>query len=185
VEALHLVCGARRPQLKRNPLGGNQEISEVKASVFVGTSLDGFIARPNGALDFLDAGGNEPHGYDEFMATVDALVIGRHTFDTVLGFGGWAYGRKKVFVLSTRSLPQLPAGAVVERLPGEPLAIVAQLEARGIQHVCRWRHHNSAFPASRVDSADHYHTRACVDRGRDTFVRSTAARHPATAYRDT
>ena len=106
----------------------------MKASVFVGTSLDGFIARPNGALDFLDAGGNEPHGYDEFMATVDALVIGRHTFETVLGFGGWAYGKKKVFVLSTRPLPQLPPGAVVERLAGEPQAIVAQLEARGIQH---------------------------------------------------
>lgn len=118
----------------RDSLGSNQEISEVKASVFVGTSLDGFIARPNGALDFLDAGGNEPHGYDEFMATVDALVIGRHTFDTVLGFGGWAYGKKKVFVLSTRPLPQVPAGAVVERLAGEPLAIVAQLEARGVQH---------------------------------------------------
>ena len=104
------------------------------ASVFVGTSLDGFIARPNGALDFLDAGGNEPHGYDEFMASVDALVIGRHTFDTVLGFGGWAYGKKPVFVLSTRPLPPVPAGAVVERLAGEPAAIVAQLEARGVQH---------------------------------------------------
>ena len=106
----------------------------MKASVFVGTSLDGFIARPNGTFDFLDAGGNESHGYDEFMATVDALVIGRHTFETVLGFGGWAYGKKKVFVLSTRPLPQVPADAVVERLAGEPPAIVAQLEARGIQH---------------------------------------------------
>lgn len=106
----------------------------MKASVFVGTSLDGFIARPNGALDFLDAGGNEPHGYDEFMASVDALVIGRHTFDTVLGFGGWAYGKKPVFVLSNRPLPPVPPGAVVERLAGEPAAIVAQLEARGVRH---------------------------------------------------
>ena len=46
------------------------------ASVFIGTSVDGFIARPDGALDFLPAGG-EPHGYDEFFANVDALVIGR------------------------------------------------------------------------------------------------------------
>jgi dihydrofolate reductase len=106
----------------------------VKASVFVGTSLDGFIARPNGALDFLDAGGNEPHGYDEFMASVDALVIGRHTFDTVLGFGGWAYGKKPVFVLSNHPLPAVPPGAVVERLAGEPAAIAAQLEARGVRH---------------------------------------------------
>jgi dihydrofolate reductase len=106
----------------------------MRASVFVGTSLDGFIARQNGALDFLDAGGDEPHGYEEFMATVDALVIGRHTFDTALGFGGWVYGKKKVFVLSTRPLPPLPAEAVVEQLAGEPAAVVAQLEAQGVQH---------------------------------------------------
>jgi dihydrofolate reductase len=74
----------------------------VKASVFVATSLDGFIARTNGDLDFLPAGAGEPHGYDEFMATVDALVIGRKTFETVLAFEGWAYGKKPVFVLSSR-----------------------------------------------------------------------------------
>ena len=90
---------------------------------------------PNGAFDFLDAGGGEPHGYDEFFASVDALVIGRHTFDTVLGFGEWAYGKKPVFVLSTRPLPAVPAGAVVERLEGDLSAIVAQLEARGVRHV--------------------------------------------------
>ncbi len=56
----------------------------MRASVFVGTSLDGFIARLNGDLDFLPAGGGEPHGYDEFIASVDAIVIGRQTFETVL-----------------------------------------------------------------------------------------------------
>ena len=54
-------------------------MSTVKASVFIGTSLDGFIARVDGAFDFLPAGGGEPHGYEEFMASVDALVIGRNT----------------------------------------------------------------------------------------------------------
>jgi len=52
----------------------------MKASVFVGTSLDGFIAQPNGDFDFLPAGGGEPHGYNEFIASVDAIVIGRNTF---------------------------------------------------------------------------------------------------------
>lgn len=107
----------------------------MKASVFVGTSLDGFIARPNGDLDFLPAGGGEPHGYDEFMATVDALVIGRKTFDTVLAFDRWPYGEKPVFVLSTRALAPTPPGAVVERMSGTPAEIVSQLAARGIQHI--------------------------------------------------
>ncbi len=54
----------------------------MRASVFVGTSLDGFIARADGSFDFLSPAGDEPHGYEEFMATVDALVIGRKTFET-------------------------------------------------------------------------------------------------------
>jgi len=107
----------------------------VKASVFVGTSLDGFIARANGDLDFLEAGGGEPHGYDEFIATVDALVIGRKTFETVLTFGSWPYGNKPVFVLSTRSLAPTPPGAMVERMSGAPADIVSQLAARGIGHI--------------------------------------------------
>src|SRR5438046_1254842 len=109
--------------------------SWVKASVFIGTSLDGFIARPDGELDFLPAGGGEPHGYDEFMATVDALVIGRKTFETVLSFAAWPYGEKRVFVLSTGALPPAPVGALVERMAGDPAGIAAQLEARGIGHV--------------------------------------------------
>jgi len=107
----------------------------VKASVFVGTSLDGFIARANGELDFLEAGGGEPHGYDEFMATVDALVIGRKTFETVLTFGSWPYGAKPVFVLSTHALAPTPPGAAVERMSGAPADIVVQLAARGIRHI--------------------------------------------------
>ena len=106
----------------------------MKASVFIGISVDGFIARRNGELDFLPAGGGEPHGYDEFMRSVDALVIGRKTFETVLSFDKWPYGEKPVFVLSTRSLAPTPAGAVVEHLSGEPVEIVSGLEARGIRH---------------------------------------------------
>ena len=56
----------------------------MTVSVFVGTSVDGFIARPNGDLDWLPEGGGESHGYDEFIATVDALVIGRLSFEKVL-----------------------------------------------------------------------------------------------------
>ena len=107
----------------------------MKASVFIGTSLDGFIARVNGDLDFLPPGGGEPHGYDEFMATVDALVIGRKTFETALAFDTWPYGAKPVFVLSTRARAPAPPGAVVERMSGTPAEIVSLLAARDIRHI--------------------------------------------------
>jgi dihydrofolate reductase len=107
----------------------------LRASVFVGTSLDGFIARVNGAFDFLPPGGGEPHGYDEFMATVDALVIGRKTFETALAVDAWPYGEKLVIVLSTHPLAPAPAGAVVERMSGAPADIASQLAARGMKHI--------------------------------------------------
>lgn len=107
----------------------------VNASVFIGASVDGFIARANGDLDFLPPGGGEPHGYDEFMTTVDALVIGRKTFETVLTFDTWPYADKPVFVLSTRPLATSPPGAIVERMSGAPADIVSQLDARGVRHI--------------------------------------------------
>lgn len=111
----------------------------MKASVFVGASLDGFIARADGGLDWLHAGGGEDsggdHGYEAFIATVDALVIGRKTYETVLAFDAWPYGGKPVFVLSSRPLAPAPSGAVVERLSGAPADIVSQLAGRGIGHI--------------------------------------------------
>ena len=108
----------------------------MAASVFIGTSVDGFIARPNGALDFLPAGGGEPHGYDEFIASVDALVIGRNTFEIVLAFPEWPYGKKRVVVLSSRPLDFSGVkGGVVEQMSGPPVEIMAKLTARGINHI--------------------------------------------------
>jgi dihydrofolate reductase len=69
------------------------------------------------------------------MASVDALVIGRRTYEKVLSFDAWPYGEKPVFVLSTRTLSPAPPGAVVERLSGAPAEIVSQLDARGVGHV--------------------------------------------------
>ena len=107
----------------------------VRATVFVGTSVDGFIARANGALDFLPAGAEE-HGYTAFWASVDAVVIGRNTYDSVLGFPEWPYGAKPVTVLSTRPIAPPPVrDAVVERMEGSPAEIVARLAARGARHL--------------------------------------------------
>ena len=108
----------------------------MTASVFIGISVDGFIARRNGDLDFLPTGGGEPHGYDAFMAGVDALVIGRHTFEKVLTFGGWPYGKKRVVVLSSRPVDLSAAvGGVVEQMAGPPEEIVSQLTDSGAQHL--------------------------------------------------
>ena len=108
----------------------------MSASIFIGTSVDGFIARPNGDLDFLPPGGGEPHGYDEFMATVDALVIGRKTFETVLAFPAWPYGEKRVVVLSSRPVDlSAVRGGVVEHMAGPPAEIVSKLAASGAHHL--------------------------------------------------
>jgi dihydrofolate reductase len=108
----------------------------MTASVFIGTSLDGFIARPNDDLDFLPPGGGEPHGYNEFIATIDAIVIGRKTFERVLTMGPWPYGDKHVVVLSSRPLDLSKAtGGIVEQMAGTPAEIVSQLAATGAHHL--------------------------------------------------
>jgi dihydrofolate reductase len=108
----------------------------MTVSVFVGTSVDGFIARPNHDLDFLPPGGGEPHGYDEFIASVDAIVIGRKTFEKVLTLGPWAYGKKRVVVLSSRPVDLSAAiGGVVEQMAGPPAEIVSRLAASGARNL--------------------------------------------------
>jgi len=108
----------------------------MRASVFIATSLDGFIAREDGALDWLPTDGGEPHGYDEFIASVDAIVIGRKTFETVLTFDSWPYGTKPVVVLTTRPAAfRPPEGAVCDMMAGTPAEVVARLSARGFEHL--------------------------------------------------
>jgi dihydrofolate reductase len=98
-------------------------------------SVDGFLARSDHALDFLEAGGQEPHGFEEFYASVDVVVIGRKTFEVVLTFGQWFYGKKPVVVLSGRPLDfSSVKGGMVEQMSGEPAEIVRQLKSRGFQH---------------------------------------------------
>lgn len=106
----------------------------MKTSVFVGTSVDGFIARSNGAFDFLQGDAEKNNGYEEFFATVDVLVMGRNTYDVVAAFPTWFYGSKPVFVLSSRPLAPAPAEAVVERISGSPAEVLQQLAARGYRH---------------------------------------------------
>jgi len=108
----------------------------MTASVFIATSVDGFIARLDGGLDWLPEGCGEPHGYEEFIASVDAIVIGRKTFEKILTLGPWPYGGKRVVVLSSRPVDLSAAGGgVLERMAGPPGEIASQLAAKGAHHL--------------------------------------------------
>ena len=111
-------------------------MAEITASVFIGVSVDGFIARPNGDLDFLPEGGGEPHGYNEFMSGIDTLVIGRKTFETVLAYPQWPYGKKRVVVLSSRPIDfSLVRRGRVEQMAGDPAEIASKLASSGTRKV--------------------------------------------------
>ena len=112
----------------------------LSISVYIATSLDGFIARLDGSLDWLpgadgtSAETTEDYGYQAFMDSVDALAMGRKTFDMVQSFGQWPYGDKPVFVLTNHPLTgKIPPK--VETLAGEPAALVKIWEARGLAHL--------------------------------------------------
>lgn len=110
----------------------------MRCHVFCATSLDGYIARPDGGIDWLPQDSEfagDDHGYAAFMAGIDALVMGRKTFELVLTFGSWPY-TKPVFVVTHRALPKLPpthAGAVLEAVSGSPQQIVAHIAAKGFR----------------------------------------------------
>jgi dihydrofolate reductase len=112
----------------------------MKASVYIATSLDGFIARANGDIDWLPGGGSvddgEDYGYKAFMETINVLVMGRHTYEKALTFAAWPYGSTPVVVLSSKQvhIPQHLA-ASVESLSCSPGELVRRLSERGARHL--------------------------------------------------
>ena len=114
-------------------------VSRPTTSVYVGVSVDGFIARPGGEVDFLDA--VEPAetdlGWSEFLASVDVLVMGRNTFDMVIESGfDWPYGERLVVVLTSRAL-EIPSHLAgwVEASRSEPASLLGELAKRGFGRV--------------------------------------------------
>ena len=109
----------------------------MKTTVYVGTSLDGFISRKDGDIDWLVKYQNkEVHeSYNEFISRIDAMVIGRGTYEKVLSFPEWPY-EKKVFVLST-SLKQIP-GTLNEKatlVAMKPAALLNYLSDKGFSNI--------------------------------------------------
>jgi dihydrofolate reductase len=109
----------------------------MKASVYIGTSLDGFIARADGDFGWLSQFANDEaiQAYHEFMAGIDVIVIGRGTFEKVLDFPSWPYD-KKVFVLSN-TLKQLPDSVTGKAmlLSMKPTKLLSYLSAKGFSNI--------------------------------------------------
>jgi dihydrofolate reductase len=112
----------------------------ITASVFIATSLDGFIAREDGAIDWLmDANAAVPPeedcGYAAFMKTVDVLLMGRNTYEQVAGFDPWPYAGKRVVVLSSRPLGLRQGDDVLLESSTEPPdRLLRRLESEGCRH---------------------------------------------------
>lgn len=112
-----------------------------KVSVYIATSLDGFIARKDGGMDWLDEANatvpkGEDLGFQAFIDLVDALVMGRKTYETVLSFGLWPYGARPVVVLSHSpiSVPPFVPDTVIQS-SGPPRELLNRLADDGAEHV--------------------------------------------------
>jgi len=105
-----------------------------RCSVFIAVSLDGYIARTDGAIDWLSAVQveGEDYGYKAFFDSVDTVVLGRKTYDTARGFGGWPYAGKKCVVLTHR--PRTPLNDETF-FAGTPQALIEKLAAEGARRI--------------------------------------------------
>lgn len=109
----------------------------LKCSVFIATSVDGFISRDDGSIDWLMKANSmvpegEDGGYKAFISTVDGLIMGRHSFEQVLSFDEWPYGTLPVTVMSSKTV-DIPEHLQkhVSSSSETPLALVKRLEKRG------------------------------------------------------
>ena len=113
----------------------------MKVSVYIATSLDGFIARKDGTLDWLDEANatvpdGEDCGFQAFIESVDMLVMGRKTFEQVLSFCQWPYGKMPIIVLSRKpmSFPSTIPDSVIHSSE-QPGDLLKRLSGQGVQHV--------------------------------------------------
>lgn len=113
----------------------------IKCSVFIATSLDGFISREDGSIDWLMKANNlapsgEDCGYKSFISTVDRLVMGRHSFEKVLSFDAWPYGSLPVIVMSSQTVV-IPENLrhCISVSAETPIELVNRLSKEGAKHL--------------------------------------------------
>ena len=111
------------------------DMSRPRVSVYIAASLDGFIARTDGSIDWLSSveRPGEDYGYKAFFDSADALVLGRKTYDAVLGFHAWPYTGKRCFVATTD--PSKASRHGEEFFAGDLAAVLERLGAEGVEHV--------------------------------------------------
>src|SRR5574341_2698557 len=107
-------------------------MTRPRCAAFLAMSLDGFIARPDGRVDWLDAYHASPQDYAAFLAGVDTILVGRATYDLVATFPEWPYPGKRVAVLTHR--PPAPRHGEAF-LAGEPPEVLDRLAASGSRSV--------------------------------------------------
>ncbi len=79
----------------------------------IAATLDGYIASPNGVINWLEEFGKLDYGYDAFIAQIDTVVIGRRTYDQVQQLLGWPYVGKRAIIVSHRAVEDPPEGTLV------------------------------------------------------------------------
>lgn len=95
---------------------------------YVAASVDGLVGPLDGSLDWLAPfeGGAEDYGYRKFLESVDAVFLGRKTYEQSLGFGKWPYEGKRCWVFSRQKLKALPPG--VTAAAGSPREVLREME---------------------------------------------------------
>lgn len=113
----------------------------AKCSVFIATSLDGFISRDDGSIDWLMKANSlvppgEDGGYKSFISTVDGLIMGRNSYEKVLSFDEWPYGNLPVVVLSSKTI-EIPEHLqpYVSSSVETPSELVERLSKQGTKHL--------------------------------------------------
>lgn len=111
----------------------------MKVSVFIAASVDGYIAREDNSIDWLEnhsANPDQDYGYHEFINSIDAILMGRNTFDVVKDLKDWSTNGMPIFVLTHHSMTlQLGKYKNVQLIQGKPSEVISELEDRGINHI--------------------------------------------------